>query len=576
MTRPRFDFSLQTSSSKLQEEIETMLQKTDNILQITVLSYFLLGVLLAPLHNTWWIAIAIGGTNLLLFFIMRFRVNSTELLRSYFSFGLAFFCIQFIIQLQGHVYFHIVLFNTLFLLIILQNRRYFVPYLVITFVFYLIVSVSWFTNDALVSQLITIAEATQFSLYLVIVPLAQAAIFMYFATTFVKKYIFRGMSKAVYIEENLNLNANTELALQIADGDLETPYTLKEGDILGDALMKMRKSLRDLREKDRIQKWKNTGIASISELLLSESNVHRLSSKTLRELIRHMNAHQGAIYLAEKQDDGVVLKMEAVYAGNRRQKMEESVIRPGEGLVGEVFLRKAVVHITKVPDSYQFISSGLGEAKPENVIIVPLNVKEEAVGVIEIASFSAFSDDERIYLENVSESVAVAIASVIAKQETEKLLEEAQQYNQQITAQEAIVKRTLEELENYKSQAELTTQELTLYKTLQEYLPEHYPLFFYRLESPEWYPTYLSSSFVKIAKQDPQAFIRKKSYLQLIENNATVEERFIQASESPQETHYTFVLASGEKVAMRDVSQTIQQGHLLVRIGFAELLSVEE
>ena len=94
---------------------------------------------------------------------------------------------------------------------------------------------------------------------------------------------------------------------------METSYKLREDDILGEALVKMRSNLKELRERETVQKWNNTGIASISELLLSESKIERLTSKVLRELIKLLNAQQGAIYLVENSSGDQQLKMFACY-----------------------------------------------------------------------------------------------------------------------------------------------------------------------------------------------------------------------------------------------------------------------
>ncbi len=510
MVKPNFDFSNVDNSFKLRVQTDKMLFEAEGILKLIYLFYSMLGLLIAPIFNTWHLALIIGGINLTLFFLSQ-RSGQAEISRTYYSLGLAFFCIQFVIQSQGNIFFHIFLFNTLFLLVMLQNKRYFSSYLLVISIFYFILGVWLYTNNVLKNTLIAFAPDDFVNIFLLPLCIIQVGIFGYITTKYVRKNIQSSLKQAAYIEEKLNVNANTELALQIAHGELETDYQLKPDDILGEALIKMRTSLKELREGDRVQKWSSTGIASISELLLSETNLDRLVSKTLRELIKRLNAHQGAIYITQKKEDRTVLKLMSSYAGNKKLKLDELYLNEGEGIVGEAFRRKDLLEITEVPESYTFIKSGLGEAIPKSILIIPLNVKDKTVGVIEIASFNSFTKIEKHFLTNVSENIAVAIRSVTSTQETQKLLEEAQRFNEQITAQENLVQQTKEEIKAVQEQAKYYQSQSDQYALILNTITQIDSVIFYHKEIESGDLIFLSDSFEQITGFSTEDFLVKKS-----------------------------------------------------------------
>src|SRR5206468_2032006 len=140
-----------------------------------------------------------------------------------------------------------------------------------------------------------------------------------------------------------------------------------------------------------------------------------------------------------------------------------------EGLVGQAALEKKPILLTNVPDDYIRISSGLGEAPPRNVLVLPVLFEGEVKAVIELASFLPFSQIHQLFLDQLAETVGVVINMIAANMRTAELLEQSQSLTLELQSQSEELRMQQEELK--KSNAELEAQAQTL-RTSEELLKD--------------------------------------------------------------------------------------------------------
>jgi len=243
-------------------------------------------------------------------------------------------------------------------------------------------------------------------------------------------------------------------AKQIGEGNLKTEFEpLSNNDILGNSLIEMQISLQKAREEDEKRKtddekrnWATEGIALFGELLRKNNNdIHTLSFNIIRNLVEYTHSNQGGFFIINDNDTEHFLELTACFAYDR-QKFVQKKIYIGEGLVGSCFQEKESIYLTNIPANYINITSGLGEAEPKALLIVPLKLNEEIFGVIEIASFNAYEKHEIDFIEKVAESIASTISNVKINHKTALLLQQSQTQAELMKSQEEEMRQNMEEL----------------------------------------------------------------------------------------------------------------------------------
>lgn len=248
----------------------------------------------------------------------------------------------------------------------------------------------------------------------------------------------------------------TEFASAIGRNKLEVELNMaSEDDMLGKSLLEMRDNLRKAmeeeetrKEEDRKRTWANEGFAQFGDILRQNNdNLKILSANIIKKMVQYIGANQGGLFVINDNDKKeVVFDLFAAFAFNRKKFIEKQ-IRLGEGLVGTCAIEKATIFLTNIPEDYIEITSGLGDATPSCLLIVPVKLENEVYGVLEIASFNKFQKYEIEFVEKVAESIASSISSVRVNERTKYLLEQSQQQSEEMAAQEEEMRQNFEELQ---------------------------------------------------------------------------------------------------------------------------------
>lgn len=244
-----------------------------------------------------------------------------------------------------------------------------------------------------------------------------------------------------------SLRKATEFATAIGNHEFEVELKAKnEQDRLVIALTRMRDSLKSIDDESERRTWANTGIALFNDILRKQyPSFEEFAYAITYNLVQYLNVNQMGFYSLFEERGRKYLKLEACYAYDRR-RFEEEIIDLEDGLLAQAVLEKAVINLTEVPENYIRITSGLGDAPPRNLLIVPLMDQKEIYGAIEIASFQKLKDYEIEFVKKIAESTATTIAAIRINQETERLYKEATEYAQRMQAQEEEMRQNVEEL----------------------------------------------------------------------------------------------------------------------------------
>ncbi len=246
------------------------------------------------------------------------------------------------------------------------------------------------------------------------------------------------------------LKGTSLFAENIGNGKYNTEFMpLSEHDVLGNALINMRNNLSKVAEDDKKRNWATEGMAKFGEILRTNTNdLGKLAEEIVGNLVKYLKANQGALYIIDDTEAGeeATMSMKACYAWDKKKFLNHKIFK-GEGLAGQAWQEGDIVYLTEVPQSYIKITSGLGDANPTSVLIVPLKVNDQIFGVVEIASFNLFQDFEMEFVQKIAESIASTISSVKINARTQHLLEESQEMTEQMRAQEEEMRQNMEELQ---------------------------------------------------------------------------------------------------------------------------------
>lgn len=227
-----------------------------------------------------------------------------------------------------------------------------------------------------------------------------------------------------------------------ADKNLTYKY-LNKDEILGKSLLKTHEKISAYNEEENKRRWKVEGIAKFGKILRSDSSeVKDYCFKIISELAKYVGANQGGLYLQyENEEEGSFLELMGTYA-YQRKKYEEKRVFQGQGLLGQCILEKETLFLTKIPDNYVNITSGLGEATPNNIIIVPLIFNDIFYGAFELATFKKFEPHKIEFLE----SIAGSIGNIKTNENTHLLLEESQTMAVELQSSEDEMRQNMEKL----------------------------------------------------------------------------------------------------------------------------------
>jgi PAS domain S-box-containing protein len=244
------------------------------------------------------------------------------------------------------------------------------------------------------------------------------------------------------------IQKNIRFANSLAGGDLRVSYEAEAGDELGKALIEMRNSLLEAREREEKEKYINVGLAKIGEILRTNvDDISKLGDEIIEMLVDYMKANQGGIFiLQEEESEEPYLELVAARAFARKKYIERKIYM-GEGLVGQSAIEGEIIFMTEVPNDYIAITSGLGSANPRSVLIVPLKTNDQVMGVVELASFQVFDQSDIEFLEKVGESIASTIISAKINRKTKLLLDQSTEMTEQLRAQEEEMRQNMEEMQ---------------------------------------------------------------------------------------------------------------------------------
>jgi methyl-accepting chemotaxis protein len=220
--------------------------------------------------------------------------------------------------------------------------------------------------------------------------------------------------------------------VQVSQGLAEGQQIMPKAEYRGDfvqiktGLETAATKLAEATTRNATQDWLKTGQALLNEQLRGEQDVSTLAKNIISFLTPYVEAQVGVFYLLEEAREGAresnYLKLIASYAYTQRKGLPTE-LPIGEGLVGQAALEQQFILVTDIPEDYIHIESGLGEAVPQNILVMPFLYENAVKGVIELGSFQVMNEITLEFLKQVMSSIGIAVNTAESRTKMQALLQ---------------------------------------------------------------------------------------------------------------------------------------------------------
>ncbi|WP_448215816.1 response regulator [Endozoicomonas sp. 2B-B] len=246
---------------------------------------------------------------------------------------------------------------------------------------------------------------------------------------------------------------------RVASGDYAQGAVLSGHNEISDlsrSFSEMTEKLRNVISDNDRKSWQQEGQAGLNNCMRGEQGLSEVCKNIVSYLARYLDMQTGAMYV---MDDEKRLQLMASYAWKKRQQSKNS-FEIGEGLVGQAAMEKQAIELTSIPENYIKIESGLGSTSPKVIITVPLVYEGEVKGVLEFALIRELTDEQRGFLEDALESVAIGINSAQYRTRVNQLLEKTTRQSEAMKEQQEELRSVNDELESRARVLEESQEEL--------------------------------------------------------------------------------------------------------------------
>ncbi|HVH40741.1 MAG TPA: HAMP domain-containing protein [Labilithrix sp.] len=258
------------------------------------------------------------------------------------------------------------------------------------------------------------------------------------------------------------VRAIAEVSTAVAKGDLTRSITVEaQGEVaaLKDNINQMIGNLKDTTHKNQEQDWLKTNLARFSSIMQGQRNIVSVAQLIMSELTPLVDAQHGAFYMLDESTGEPALHLIASYGFGGRKSLSSSY-RIRESLIGQCAFEKKRISLADVPENFIYIATGMGEAPPRSVVVLPVLFEGEVKAVIELASFRRFDDNHLTFLDQLMDSVGVILNMISSSMRTDELLQQLKKSNAELEAQAAELNDKAKLLEVKNNEVELASRSL--------------------------------------------------------------------------------------------------------------------
>lgn len=192
-------------------------------------------------------------------------------------------------------------------------------------------------------------------------------------------------------------------------------------------------------QKKAHEAWLKEHVAELSREVAGDIPLKTVSENILSFISKRFSAPAARLFSFDGKNISSVASYGTPVGSNK--------LVAKDNLINQAMKKNDIWQITDVPEDYWNINSSLGESRPKALVFLPFNFQNRTIGVIEIASFTPFTDQQIEALTQVGEILGVTINAALSRDHLQRLLETTQQQAEELQAQQEELKTNNEELE---------------------------------------------------------------------------------------------------------------------------------
>ncbi len=300
------------------------------------------------------------------------------------------------------------------------------------------------------------SEMTQFMLWAIAIAVPLLILLSALLMLWTIRGTTRSLRDVTDVMRGVDFNRSESLPRLRTDTNDEIGNIALSFNEMAESLETHNRNTRELNEELEEHNWIQTALAESSALYQNINSLEQLASTFLRKIVPLTGSAYGVFYIRREDEE---LKRIASYAGYPAGEPAET-FRMGEGLVGRAAESGETLSVDDLPNHYLRIASGIGEMPPASLLIVPVRFEQRVEAVVEFASLAAFTPAQKRLVEQLMNTLGIALNSVSGRMEVDRLLRESQMLSEELQTQTEELQAQSEELQAQSE--ELRSQQDTL------------------------------------------------------------------------------------------------------------------
>ncbi|PEC85578.1 histidine kinase [Bacillus cereus] len=212
---------------------------------------------------------------------------------------------------------------------------------------------------------------------------------------------------------------------------------------------------------DEISKreWLQTELAELILMYQGVSSIEMLGNKILSGIIQKTQTSCGAFYVREEVEETVYYVKKASFADQGADIGKQS-IKMGEGFIGQTALEKKSFMLRDIPEEFRYVTSGVLEIRPKNLLVIPILFEDEVIAVMELVSVTEISDLHQDFIQQTVDNLGLTIHSIMGRMRIQTLLHESQAMTEELQVQSEELQTQAEELQMQAEELRTTNEQL--------------------------------------------------------------------------------------------------------------------